>query len=306
MTAEWSQKLGLADSVIVGGSSFDAHAGAVGAGIAPHVLVKVIGTSTVDMLVEQPGRLKGKNLKEICGQAENSILPGFIGIEAGQAAFGDVYAWLKELLMWPIKHLLPTSSILTDEQKRALTEEFSAKMIQEITAQCQNSPDDNADLIALDWFNGRRYPGVNEYVKSAIAGFHLSTDVPQLYTALVLATVFGSRRILESFLAEGFIIDRITASGGIVQKSPFVMLLLAELLNRPISVSASTQACARGAAMYAAVAAGLHNSLQEAQAAMGAGVLSTYSPQQDRVGGYNAKYREYCRLGDFVEHHLKS
>ncbi len=304
MTAEWSQKLGLAERVIVGGSSFDAHAGAVGAGIQPHVLVKVLGTSTVDLLVEEAEHLNGKNLKDICGQAENSILPGFVGIEAGQAAFGDVYAWLKEIVMWPIKHLLPASSVLTDEQKRALTEEFSAKMISEITAQAQNIPDHAIAVTALDWFNGRRYPNVNEYVTSAIAGLHVSTGVPQLYKALVLATAFGSRRILESFLAEGFTIDRITAVGGIAQKSAFVMQVLADVLNRPISVSASTQACARGAAMYAAVAAGLHDSLQEAQAVMSAGFSAIYAPQRNQVATYTTLYRKYRTLGDFIDHHV--
>ncbi len=304
MTSEWSRKLGLSDRVVVGGSSFDAHAGAVGAGITPHVLIKVLGTSTVDMLVERPERLQGKNLQEICGQAENSILPGFIGIEAGQAAFGDVYAWFKEILMWPVRNVLSASSILTEAQKRALTEEFSANMIPEITARCQNLPDDAADLIALDWFNGRRYPGVNESVKSAVAGLRLSTDAPQLYKALVLATAFGSRRILESFLAGGLSIDRITAVGGIAQKSPFVMQILTDVLNRPISVSASTQACARGAAMYAAVAAGLHDTLHNAQTAMSAGFLSVYSPQKTHVDTYNALYRKYRSLGDFVEHSI--
>lgn len=304
MTAAWADRLGLSGQVVVGGSSFDAHAGAVGVGIEPHVLVKVVGTSTVDMLIEHYEHLKGKDLKEICGQAENSIMPGFVGIEAGQAAFGDVYAWLKEILMWPIKQLLPSSTLLTETQKNALVEEISAKIIPEITTHCQTLPDDEPDLTALDWFNGRRYPVVNEHVKSAVAGLRLGTTVPQLYRALVLATAFGSRRILESFLTEGLRIDRIIAVGGIAQKSPFVMQTLADVLNRSISVSASTQACAKGAAMYAAVAAGVFRTLPEAQTAMREGFLAVYAPEKERVERYNVLYKKYLQLGEFVEHGL--
>lgn len=301
LTPEWAARLGLSPEVVIGGSSFDAHAGAVGVGIAPHVLVKVVGTSTVDMLIEQDGHLQGKDLRAICGQAENSIMPGFVGIEAGQAAFGDVYAWLKELLLWPLKQLLPSSPLLTEEQKNALTEEFSTKIIAEITHHCQAIPDDGADLIALDWFNGRRYPTVNEHLRGAIAGLQLGTTVPQLYQALVLGTAFGSRRILESFLAEGLRVDRIIAVGGIAQKSPFVMQCLADVLNRPIAVSAATQACAKGAAMYAAVAVGEYANLPAAQAAMSDGVLATYLPEKARIEKYDALYKKYQQLGAFVE-----
>ena len=274
------------------------------AGIRPHILVKVLGTSTVDMLIEQPENLQGKDLKEVCGQAENSIMPGFVGVEAGQAAFGDVYAWFKELLLWPLKNLLPASHVLTQEQKRTLAEEFSTNLIPEITRQCATLTPDEADLIALDWFNGRRYPQVNEYVKSAISGLHLGTNPPKLYQAFVLATAFGSRRILESFLAQGLHINHIIAVGGIAQKSPFVMQVLADVLQRPISVSASTQSCAKGAAMYAAVAAGVFDTLPEAQAAMQDGFLAEYTPQPRSVAAYNRLYEKYLTLGNLVEQHL--
>ena len=167
-------------------------------------------------------------------------------------------------------------------------------------------PEDDQDLIGLDWLNGRRYPNVNEYVKGAVSGIHLGTTVPQMYKALVLATAFGSRRILESFLAEDLIVDRIIAVGGIAQKSPFVMQLLADVLHRPISVSASTQACAKGAAMYAAVAAGVYDTLQDAQAAMGEGYLSVYTSEKSTVEQYHTLYQKYRTLGDFVEQNLTS
>jgi L-ribulokinase len=298
---EWAGKLGINTGVIVGGSSFDAHAGAVGAGIKPHILVKVIGTSTVDMMIENYDQLKGKQLKEVCGQAENSIIPGFVGIEAGQAAFGDVYAWLKEMLMWPLQNLLPSSPLLSNEQKKDLIEELSARMIPAITDHCQNMLEEDLDLVALDWFNGRRYPNVNEYVKGAICGLHLGTDAPKMYKALVLATAFGSRRILDSFISEGLTIESIIAVGGIAQKSPFVMQILADVLDRPIAVSGAKQACAKGAAMYAAVAAGMFCSLQEAQDAMGEGLLSVYTPEKEKVRKYNELYQKYLKLGAYIE-----
>ena len=302
LSPEWSDRLGIKAEGIVGGSLFDAHAGAVEAGIEPRVLVKVIGTSTVDLMVEDYECLKGKQLKEICGQAENSIIPGFVGLEAGQAAFGDVYSWFKEILLWSARYLLPSSNVLAVDQKKELLKELSSRIIPEITKQSRNIPDDEPDLIALDWFNGRRYPHVNERVKSAVSGLHLGTKVPQIFRALALGTAFGSRRILESFTSKGLYVDRIVAVGGVAQKSPFIMQLLADVLNRPISVCTSKQACAKGAAMYAAVAAGIYIKIQDAQAVMCEGFKCDYTPERKRVKTYESLYAKYLALGDFVEH----
>ncbi|GAK54489.1 ribulokinase [Candidatus Moduliflexus flocculans] len=299
----WAERLGLSPEVIVGGSSFDAHAGAVGAGIAPDVLVKVIGTSTVDMLIAQPEQLHGKDVRTICGQAENSIMPGFVGIEAGQAAFGDVYAWFKNLLLWPLQQMLPAVAALTAEQKCLLIDEFASRLLPELAQQCEaQSSFESIQVIALDWLNGRRYPQGNESVAAAIAGLQIGVQAPQLYYALVLATACGARRIVESFLTAGLPIKQIIAVGGIAQKSPFVMQTLADVLNKPIAVSAATEACAKGAAMYAAVAAGLHTSLQEAQAAMGNVYQAVYAPRAPYVEPYQEFYRQYLRLGDVIEH----
>ncbi len=297
---EWAEKLGINGSALVGGSSFDAHAGAVGAGIKPHVLVKVVGTSTVDMLIEEYGKLKGKELKEICGQAENSIVPGFTGIEAGQAAFGDVYTWFKELLLWPLRNLLPSSGVITEKQKWELAEEMSLRLIPELEKDMEFCEED-ADIIALDWFNGRRYPGVNEHVKSALCGLHLGTDAPKMYKALALATVFGSRRILDGFVSAGFTIDHIITVGGIARKSPFIMQLMADILGRTIKVSGSKQACAKGAAIYAAVAAGMFATIPEAQEALCDGFMSVHEPREEMVKKYNKLYMKYLELCNYVD-----
>lgn len=297
---EWAERLGISPRAVVGGSTFDAHSGAIGAGISPNTLVKVVGTSTVDMMIENYDRLKGKQIKEICGQAENSIIPGYIGIEAGQAAFGDVYAWFKKIMMWPVKNILASSALLSEELKMKLIQELSSRIIPEIE-NCQDICEEDMDLIALDWFNGRRYPGINEHVKSAVVGLRLGTEAPQVYRTLVLATAFGSKRILEGFLSAGLTIDRIIAVGGIARKSPFVMQLLADVLERPIMVSDSKQACAKGAAMYAAVAAGIFGTLQEAQDSMCDGFMSVHNPIKENVRKYGMLYKKYIELGTFME-----
>jgi len=301
LTHEWSEKLGLDTEVVVGGSSLDAHAGAVAAGIEPNVLVKVIGTSTVDLMIADSHFLEGKNLKEICGQAEDSIIPGFIGLEAGQAAFGDIFRWYSDLLMWPIRELLPLSKVIGEKKKENLTQEIAKQLLAELARRCEDPSTDDPCLIALDWLNGRRYPQLNEHVKAAISGIHLGTGAPELYKALVVGAAFGSRRIMESFVSVGLETKRIFAMGGVAQKSPLIMQVLADVLNRPILVAGSTRSCALGAAMYAAVAAGKHRRLQDAQAAMGRTTSAVFVPDRSAAERYNEQYKRFLLLGSFVE-----
>ena len=154
---------------------------------------------------------------------------------------------------------------------------------------------------ALDWFNGRRYPHVNEEVRSALAGLNMGTSAPAIYRALVTATALGQKRILETLEAEGIRVEDIVAVGGIAQKSPFLMQTLSDALNKPVSVSRTRQACALGAAMYAAVAAGLYPTLEQAQRAMCEGVLRVYEPRADAIERYAVVYRRYLRLADFMD-----
>lgn len=283
----WAKKLGLSEKTVVGVGSFDAHMGAVGASIEPYALVRVMGTSTCDMLVAPNEEVGHLLIKGICGQVDGSILPGMLGMEAGQSAFGDVYAWFQNLTAWPLRHFLPekTAAQWVDKIIPLLSEKAAALPVSE------------QDAIALDWFNGRRTPDANHTLKGAIAGLNLGSDAPRVFKALVEATAFGARRIVERFRSEGVPIREVIGIGGVSKKSPFVMQTLANVLNMPIKIAASEQTCALGAAICAASAAGLYPSMQAAQDAMGSGFDATFLPQVDKIGVYNRLYEQYVALG---------
>lgn len=291
ITEAWAERLGLPEDTVVGGCSFDAHAGAVGAGVRPGTLVVNIGTSAVDMMVERAECLKGKNLAYACGMAEDSILPGYTGIEAGQAAFGDVYAWLKQFLMWPCG-----LAGLTSAQK----EELGGRLLAELTRQAEKLEIEPA-LTALDWFNGRRYPYANEFARGALLGLSLGTDPPAVFQSLVLATVFGLKRIVGSFRGEGLEVERIIAVGGIPQKSPYIMQAMADILECGIFVSASRQACARGAAVFAAVACGAFEDVCAAQEIICEGFVGEYSPREEKKQAYRKAFEKYSAFGKEAE-----
>lgn len=299
VTPEWAGRLGIADGVIVGMGSLDAHAGGVGAGVGPGTMVKVVGTSTVDMLVADPAQLEGKDLRAYCGLAENSIVPGYTGVEAGQAAFGDVYSWLRETLLWPVRELLPAVPGMTEEQGRLILDTLHNQTIRALEAEAARI--DESGVLAVDWLNGRRYPRLNEQVKGALFGLGLGSAAPELFRALAVSTVFGSRRILESFLDNGLTVDRLILVGGIAKKSPYVVQMMADVLNRPVMVCREDQACARGAAMYAAVAAGIYPDIPAAQQALCEPYRVTCSPRPEKVADYNRQYSRYLACGEFVE-----
>ena len=300
ITKEWADRLGLNEQVIVGGSSLDAHAGAVGVGVKPNVLVKVIGTSTVDMLVDKREYLRGRDLHDSCGQAEDSILPGYVGMEASQAAFGDLCSWFRSLLMWPVQNLLGESSILSKEQKAAIVKETKETLLDKLT-EAAVAIEDDPGLTVIDWFNGRRYPMINETVKGGMYGLTLGTDAPELFKGILSSAVFGSRRIFDSFVSRGIQIDEIITVGGIPKKSPLVMQMLADTMKRPIKVSNLTQGCAQGSAMYAAVAAGFYQDLEEAQKYMNVGFMKVYMPNEENFEKYDRMYRQYLKVGRHFE-----
>lgn len=302
MTPEWAKELGVPKGTIVGSGSFDAHAGAVGAGIKKHVMVTNIGTSTVNMLIEEAVNLQGKDLGAICGLAEDSIIPGYMGVETSQAAFGDVYAWFNNLLLWPIKNVISQTETITKGERGRLIRQTSERMLGELARQAE-ALEITDSLISLDWFNGRRYPNINENIKSAIWGFSLGTDAPAIYQSLVMATIFGQKKIVDSLLQKEFVIDEMIAVGGIAQKSPYVMQMMADVLEFPVNVSASSQACARGAAIYAAVAGGVYDSIEQAQKKLCDGFIQTYIPNGSKKKIYQNAYKKYCELGEFVEAH---
>ncbi len=301
LTAEWAKRLGLSQSVVVGAGSFDAHLGALGGEIKPYYLSKVMGTSTCDMLIAPMKEMEGKLVKGICGQVDGSIVPGMLGMEAGQSAFGDIYAWFSKLLMWPVENILAGSSAIDKSTKDKLINEIADKMIPELSKQAEAIPIGESGIIALDWMNGRRTPDANQLLKGAITGLNLGSDAPRIFRALVEATAFGAKKIVDRFISEGVKIEGIIALGGVAKKSPFVMQVVADVLNMPILVARSEQACALGTAMAAAAVAGLYPTVLDAQKSMGNGFEKEYHPNKANAEKYKTLYEKYSTLGTFVE-----
>ena len=289
LTEEWSERLGLPRSVVVSAGILDAHAGAIGAGIRANSMVKIIGTSTCDIVVTPKQDIGDKLIPGISGQVDGSVIPGLIGLEAGQSAFGDIYAWFRDLLSW-------TANTLPEKERVALT----GNLLQRLTVEAENLPLTETDPIANDWLNGRRSPFADQTLKGGIMGITLGTTPAQLFKSLVEATAFGSRAILEHLSKEGVRVEEVIGVGGISLKSPYVMQTLADVMGVPIKVAVTQQAGALGAAMLAAVAAGLFDSLQSATDRMEQGNLTTYIPRQEVSLLYKARYERYQSLAHFL------
>ena len=305
LTPEWAAKLGLSTKVKVGAGSFDAHLGAVGAEIEPYYLSKVMGTSTCDMLIAPMEEVGDKLVRGICGQVDGSIVPGMLGMEAGQSAFGDIYAWFKNVLLWPSEQIITSSNLLDDATKASMIAELSARMIPELTKAAELIPIEESSIVALDWMNGRRTPDANQNLKGVISGLNLGSDAPRIFRALVEATAFGSKAIVDRFRSEGIRIEGVIALGGVAKKSTFVMQIVCDVLNMPIKVARSEQACALGSAMAAAVVAGIYPNLSEAQKHMGGGFEKTYMPIAKNAEVYAKLYEIYLELGKVIEFGLK-
>jgi L-ribulokinase len=291
ISSKWSEKLGIPETVTIGVGAFDAHMGGVGAAIEPYSLVRVMGTSTCDMLIAPNEEYGHLFIKGICGQVDGSIMPGMLGMEAGQSAFGDVYAWFQRLIVEPVEEILggQAAAKLADE------------LIPKLADLASKLPLTVNDPISIDWFNGRRTPDVNHTLKGAITGLNLGSNAAIVFKSLVEATAFGSKAIVDRFIEEGVPIKQIIAIGGVAKKSEFVMQTLADVLNMPIKVAKSDQACALGAAMFAATAAGVYENIEDAQLAMSSGFDAEYQPDGVKHEVYKQLYAKYSKLGGFIE-----
>lgn len=297
LSKEWAEKLGLSEETIVAVGTFDAHAGAVGAEIKEHTLIRVMGTSTCDVIVADPTVVGSKTVRGICGQVDGSVIPGMIGLEAGQSAFGDVLAWFKDILVWPLDNLLSDQLDLSEDQLESIKDNLIIKLTQE----AEQTPISMSSPVALDWINGRRTPDADQSLKAAITNLNLGTKAPEIFRSLVESISFGSRAIVERFREEGVVIDEVVGIGGVAKKSGFIMQTLSDVLDMPIKIIKSDQAPALGAAMYAATAAGIYGDVKEAISAMGNGFEKTYFPQKENVEVYNEIYKTYVKLGAFAE-----
>jgi L-ribulokinase len=290
LTKEWAERLGLPRDVDVAVGIIDAHAGAIGAGIGANTMVKIIGTSTCDIVVTPKEDIATKLIPGISGQVDGSVIPGLIGLEAGQSAFGDLYAWLRDILSWSFD-LLPG-----DDHSS-----FIGKILSKLNEEAINLPLSENDLIASDWLNGRRTPFADYTLKGGITGVTLGTTPAHLFKSLVEATAFGSRAIMEHLEKEGVQVLEVIGVGGISLKSPYVMQTLSDVMGLPIKVAAAQQAGALGAAMLASVAGGLYATVEEAQQCLGQGVLASYKPDPQKGTVYTQKYNRYLSLGRFLE-----
>lgn len=269
LTEEIASQTGLVERTPVAVGAFDAHLGAVGSGVKPGSLVKIMGTSTCDIMV---GGADTPDIPGVCGIVPGSVLPGLMGIEAGQSAVGDLFEWC--------------SSKLGTASHESLTEE-ALKL----------KPGESG-LLALDWNNGNRTVLVDPLLSGLIVGQSLHTTQAHIYRALIEATAFGARKIIERIAEYGVDIEEIIACGGIASKSPLVMQIYADVCNRPIKISRSDQTCALGAAMCGAVVGGAHPDFASATAAMTGVRDRVFSPNPEAARVYDRLYYLYSQLHD--------
>jgi L-ribulokinase len=276
LTQQWAKKLGLKAGISVAVGAFDAHLGGIGSGIAPGKLVKIIGTSTCDMLVSEQGRQLA-DIPGICGIVDGSILPGYIGLEAGQSAVGDIFNWF-------VNYIQPGGK--TAGSHDALTKK-AAKL-----------KPGQSGLLALDWNNGNRTILVDQRLTGLLLGQTLHTKPEEIYRALIEATAFGALTIINRFEEYGVKVSEVINCGGIAEKSPLVMQIYADVTGREMKVSRSAQSCALGAAIAAAVTAGGYKNFAEAQAAMCGVKKVTYRPIAENHAIYKKVYAIYKQIHD--------
>ncbi len=280
LTRKWAETLGLEPGIPVAAGAFDAHLGAVGSGIREGVLVKIIGTSTCDMAVAPLSRSL-PDIPGLCGIVPESILPGHHGLEAGQSAVGDLFNWF-------------TGRMQPGGPKAGSHEA--------LTGLAEALAPGESGLLALDWHNGNRTILVDQRLTGLLLGMTLHTTPAEIYRALIEATAFGARVIMERFEEYGVTIDRVVNCGGISVRNPMVMQIYADVMNRPLEISKSAQTCALGAAMAGAVvagsAAGGHDDFAQATAAMTGILDEAFRPDPDRARVYDELFGLYRGLHD--------
>jgi L-ribulokinase len=276
--AEWAQKLGLPQGIPIAIGEFDVHYGAIGSGIEEGILVKAIGTSTCDCIVVRSDKHVA-DIPGICGIVPGAILPGYYGIEAGQSAVGDIFKWWVEVVC-----------------------EGDAALHAELTSQAAAQRPGQAGLLALDWNNGNRTILVDPMLSGVLLGQSLHTTRTDIYRALIEGTAFGARAIIERIREYGVPIERVVCCGGIAEKNSMLMQIYADVLGVPMQVAGSSQACALGAAVSAAVLAGSgkggYPDFHTAEVAMTSVKPVIYNPIPQHQAVYDRLYGLYRQLHD--------
>jgi len=282
LSSEWAKRLGLSTKVSVAVGAFDAHMGAVGAGIKSGTLVKILGTSTCDVMI-QPNNKKLADIPGVCGIVDGSVMGGYFGIEAGQSAVGDIFLWF-------VNNLVPESYGKNQDEKFTNLEKAAAQL----------KPGETG-LMALDWNNGNRTILVDVRLTGLLLGQTLYTQPHEIYRALVEATAFGALAIIDRIEDNGVKINEVVNCGGLAVKNSLLMQIYADVTNRPMKISKSGQTPALGAAIFGAVSAGKESSgfesVDNAQAAM-TGTDKSYNPIKDNHEIYKNLYRVYRQLHD--------
>jgi len=280
LTADWAKRTGLPAGIPVAVGAFDAHLGAVGAGVGPGTLVKIIGTSTCDIMVH-PASKPLADIPGLCGQVEGSVMPGTIGLEAGQSAVGDIFNWF-------VNYIQPGGK--------------TAGSHESLTAAAKKLKPGESGLVALDWNNGNRTILVDQRLTGLILGQTLYTTPAEIYLALVEATAFGALTIINRLEEYGVKVRQVVNCGGIAEKNPVVMQIYADVTGRPMKISRSGQTCALGAAIAGAVVAGSRaggwSSVRAAQKAMTGLKAKVFKPNPAAHKTYRELYALYRQLHD--------
>jgi len=278
LCAEWAEKLGLPEGISIGCGAFDAHTGAVGCGIKEGTLVKILGTSTCDLMVSGPGQ-KVADIPGVCGIVDGSVLPGCLGIEAGQSAVGDIFLWF-------VNNLVP------DSYGTDINSKFEA-MEKALEGQKPGA----TGLMALDWNNGNRTILTDVRLSGMLLGQTLHTQAHEIYRAYIEATAFGALTIIKRIEEYGVPVKEVVNTGGLAAKNATLMQIYADVLNRPMKVALSDQTCALGAALLAAASSGKAN-LAEIQANTAKIRDVVYTPIPENVAAYEELYTLYRTLHD--------
>jgi len=279
LCAAWAKRLGLRAGIAVAVGALDAHMGAVGAGCATGKLAKILGTSTCDLMVAKNDRPL-RDIPGVCGIVDGSVAAGYYGIEAGQSAVGDVFLWF-------VNNLVPDSFGASAGAKFGALDAAADKL----------KPGDSG-LLALDWNNGNRSVLADVRVSGLLLGQTLHSTAPEIYRALVEATAFGALTIINRVREYGVPVEQVITCGGLAVKSPFLMQLYADILGLPMTVSASDQTCALGAALFGAVAAGVFPDVESAQAKLCRIRERGYLPIPAHAAVYRELFALYRQLHD--------
>ena len=282
LSEEWSKKLGLSTNVAIAVGAFDAHMGAVAAGVKTGTLVKIMGTSTCDIMVYPNNKILA-DIPGVCGIVNGSVMDGYYGIEAGQSGVGDIFSWF-------VNNLVPDSYGITTDEKFIKLEKLAAQI----------KPGESG-LMALDWNNGNRTILVDTRLTGLLLGQTLLTKPHEIYRALVEATAFGALAIIDRIEEHGVTINEVVNCGGLAIRNTLLMKIYADVIGRPMKISRSEQTPALGAAIFAVISAGKqasgYDNIDQAQAAM-TGISKVYNPIKENNDVYKKLYQIYKQLHD--------